>query len=90
MPVKDYIVIPATTRPMSGILVDGKQYNFGKKTKSFRVKDKAEAEAIRQVGGQDIVVVPRQTLGSTGADGHRSFWGSMPEMPWTRKKEVEE
>ena len=88
--VSDYQIIPATTRPLD-VKVDGKHIKFNKKTGAATVKDPGLARAIEQEYGRKgqkepgaVVVVPRQTLGSMGADGHRSFWGGMPEMPWKR------
>lgn len=88
----DYQVIPATTRPQD-VVVDGKPLKFGTKTGAATVKDPGLAREIEAAYGKDgqkvpgsVVVVPRQTLGSCGTDGHRSFWGSMPEMPWKRRE----
>lgn len=95
--IVDYQVIPATTRPVS-VDMDGKKITLDTKSGMAVVKDPGLARAIEQSYGKDgdkdkgaVVVVPRQTLGTCDATGHRTFWGNMPEMPWKRAaREAEE
>ena len=84
---RQYMVVKATQRDVSGITVDGKPMQFGKKTNAFEVNDPGVAHEIEAEHGikatGEVVVVPHFTDSEPGH--HYSFL--VPDLPWKRKQE---
>lgn len=88
-----YEIIKAKTDLPDTLEVDGKQYQFrGDPTAGggmMRVKDRGLAFAIRDKYGRGRapgVTVTRVKYPAVADRGHKYFFGSMPEMPWKRKR----
>jgi len=87
-----YTIVKATQREDKGIINDGRELLWSKKSGSFDTFDPALAKDIEQKFGPKGEVVPNEVVvvnndGSHGYDpGHNYFFGSMPEMPWKKKE----
>ena len=85
------VVIKATKRDVNEINVDGRHMKLDNKHHQNFVDDHGlanEIEARHSVGkkgevSKDFVVSP---VALVVEQGHSYFFGSMPEMPWKRKK----
>jgi hypothetical protein len=82
-----YMVIKATKDPnFTGVQTSKGFLKFDRNKQSFRVKDPALANEIRQTVGVDATVT-RLRYPSQADRGHTYFFGQMPAMPWHKYDE---
>ena len=78
-----FFVRNATKRKFDKLTVEGKDLKFNHEGRMM-IKDEKMAREI-QAEYPDKLAVTRMRQ----EDGHNTFFGSMPEMPWKQEKEVE-
>lgn len=83
-PTEAYEVIRATQRPLESVEVGGKTLKF-RGNGMMRIKDRGLAMAVREKLGKEVTVT-KVNYPSAHDQGHRYFFGSLPEMPWKKKK----
>jgi hypothetical protein len=81
----EWMVVKATTDPtVQGVATAKGNLRFGKDG-AFKVSDPGLANEIRETVGMNATV-SRVSKVKAADRGHRYFFGSLPEMPWKRKK----
>jgi hypothetical protein len=84
-----YEIIKTSRKPPSEfdrIIVDGKEYKFGKRTNALRVMDKSVAMDIKQALPNDVVVYPVDDVPRSREERDHKWFHAVPELPWHKDK----
>jgi len=79
-----FYVRNSTKRKFDKITANGKEMKFSDKGRML-IKDEKLAREIQAEYPFELAVTRMRQ-----EDGRQTFFGSMPEMPWKRKKETED
>lgn len=85
---KSYEVIKISKKPYSqfgSVEVDGKKYDFGRRTNAMRIRDKKVAMDIKQALPDDVIVYEVDDVPTTGDRGH-NYFHVVPRLPWHKEK----
>ena len=85
-----YEVIKTSTAPsreFDRVMVDGKEYKFGKRTNAMRLTDKAVAMDIKQALPNDVLVYPVDDVPKSREERDHKWFHAVPKLPWHKDKE---
>jgi len=87
---KTWEVIRNSKKPFSEfdrIVVDDKEYKFGKRTGAMHIKDAGVVKEMKEALGNEIVAYEVEDIPYSREERDHKWFHAVPELPWHKEKE---